>query len=186
MSRFLSRRSQDPQSLLSLDEQSSVLTPVNRHDACSVHQALSPLSAAAATAVERTTKRPPLARLDENDTSKRRKLTKSSQSPKKTPANLTKDALNFFEEHYNIDTASFDGEVRSRVLQETGKQMGFNLKLDCYEQAACSFRDWLEYQTASRIEQPVFKDKEDIESVDALAKAFDISLANASRVQCEA
>ena len=134
-----------------------------------------------------TAKRTPLTRLDENIISKRVKRAHSPHTSIKALPKLTEEALSVFDTLYDANAASFDDEKKARVLQEAGKQMGFNLKLDCYEQAASNFQDWLKFQPALFKERSViFKDKEDVESSNKVAETFDVALAKASSVQCEA
>jgi hypothetical protein len=117
---------------------------------------------------------------------KRRKIIHTLHTSIVAPQRLTEETLLRLDEQYSYEDASFDGDVKTRALQEAGRQMGFHLKLDCYEQAASSLVDWLDaYATLSK-ERPVFKDKEDVRAVEAIAKVFGVGIANASNVQCEA
>jgi len=144
---------------------------------------MSPPAAMSPAAAKRT----PLTRLDENIISKRVKRAHSPHTSIKAPPKLTEETLSVFDTLYHANATSFDGEKKARALQEAGKQMGFDLKLDCYEQATSSFQDWLRSQPAPFMERfIIFKDKEDIEALNRIAESFDVALAKASDIHCEA
>ena len=73
------------------------------------------------------------------------------------------------DDSYDDNTASFNNEVKTRAIQEAGKQLGFDLKLDRYEQAATSFKDWVESQDTLFPERHIFRDSRDIEDVNSIA-----------------
>ncbi|KAH8704654.1 hypothetical protein GQ44DRAFT_831329 [Phaeosphaeriaceae sp. PMI808] len=123
------------------------------------------------TIAPRTTKRARTNLPDKILTPKRQ--TKMLHTYPRRPLKLTKSSLTLYNAQYDESTASFDQEVRSRATQEAGKQMGFNLKLDCYKQPGAGFTDWIESQHELFQERPIFKDSQDFISVDLIAKAFD-------------
>ena len=71
-------------------------------------------------------------------------------------------------------------------MQEAGKQMGFDMKLDCYEQATTNLMDWFESQNTLFRERPIFKDPQDVASIDIIARSFGIALAKGHQQECEA
>jgi hypothetical protein len=92
------------------------------------------------------------------------------------PLRPTEDNLLVLEGQCDIGTASFCNEMHSRRIQEAGKSMGFNLKLDCYELAPVSINDWCESQITLPEDRPIFKDTQDIDDMAAIAKAFETAL----------
>jgi hypothetical protein len=117
-----------------------------------------------------------LPQLDENLSLKCGKQPKKSATPATIPLKPTQDNLLVLKEQSDIGTASFLSEVRSRNLQEAGKSMGFNLKLDCYEPIPVSIEDWCESQNTLLEDRPILKDPQDLAEMATIAKAFETAL----------
>jgi hypothetical protein len=105
-----------------------------------------------------------------------RRQPRKSAIPVTIPIAPTQDILIALEEKFDIGNALFDGEVRSRTLQEAGKSMGFDLKLDCYDPAPVSIEDWCESQDTLLQERPILKDPQDLVEMGAIAEDFETAL----------
>lgn len=117
------------------------------------------------------------------------KRQKSSHCPldiAKSPSTLTRRALHQLSEMQDEGAALFDAEIRTRAIQEAGQQLGFNLKLDCYEQAASTFAEWLQSRHTLFAERPIFKEKDDTRAVLTIAQASSVRESMASDRLCEA
>jgi hypothetical protein len=99
------------------------------------------------------------------------------------PLKPTHENLLVLEERLDIGTASFCSEVRSRNLQEAGKSMGFNLKLDCYDSMPVSIEDWCESQNTLLEDRSILKDPQDLAEMAAIAKAFETALVQGAHEQ---
>jgi hypothetical protein len=98
--------------------------------------------------------------------------------PGPTSLKLTKDNILYSEEQYDYAAATFYAKIRSRNLQSAGKSMGFNLKLDCYEQATIEINDWCDSQDTLFEVRPIFKDSQDLVEVATIAKEFEVALGH--------
>jgi hypothetical protein len=125
--------------------------------------------------------------LDSEDASlKRRKYTHSRTSPKRIPPRLTKNNLIETAKRYSKIATLFDEDAKSRVRQDAGRQMGFHLRLECYEQAATNIIDWIESTDTLFKERPIFKDSGDISAMGKIAKSFEAAFAPTHKIQCQA
>jgi hypothetical protein len=98
---------------------------------------------------------------------------------------LTEAALANYNERSNDLDASFDADVRERAVQEAGRKMGFDLKLDCYEMDKQEFREWYDTQKTIFRERPIFKDRQDIVEMGKIAVKFGAALASAMKAEHE-
>jgi hypothetical protein len=73
----------------------------------------------------------------------------------------------------DVTSAMFDGDTRSRALQEAGKQLGFHLRLECYEQSTAIIGDWAQSLEFLFGERPIFKDHDDIVAMRKIAESFE-------------
>jgi hypothetical protein len=118
--------------------------------------------------------------------SQRHKTSHSPLDNAMSPSTLTRRALHQLSEIQDDDAAVFDAEIRTRAIQEAGQQLGFTLKLDCYEQAASTFAEWLQSRHILFAERPIFKEKDDIRAVLTIAQALSVRESMASNRPCEA
>jgi hypothetical protein len=98
---------------------------------------------------------------------------------------LTEAALANYNEQYNDLDVLFDTDVRERAVQEAGRKMGFNLKLDCYEADKQEFMEWYETQKTLFRERPIFKYRQDLAEMGEIAMTFGAALENAMKVERE-
>lgn len=83
--------------------------------------------------------------------------------------------------HYNDLDASFDLAVRSRAIQEAGRQMGFNMRLECYEGEEQTLKAWVDSQIENNIslkEKILFKDSQDLRSMAYIAESFQAAISD--------
>jgi hypothetical protein len=99
---------------------------------------------------------------------------------------LTWRALHQLGEMQDDGAAVFDAEIRTRAIQEAGEQLGFTLKLDCYEQAKSTLAEWLQSRHILFAERPIFKERDDIRAVLTIAQALSVRESMASNRTCEA
>jgi hypothetical protein len=95
-----------------------------------------------------------------------------SAGPTTTPHRITKTNLVRLSKARNVKNALFDDDERSRALQEAGKLLGFNLRLECYEQTTTRIEDWAQSLEFLLSERSIFKDYEDIVAMSRVAESF--------------
>ncbi|KAF2027985.1 hypothetical protein EK21DRAFT_114333 [Setomelanomma holmii] len=100
----------------------------------------------------------------------------------RTSIKLTQTTLAEHNEQYDDLAASFDAEMNSRVVQNAGKGMGFDMKLDCYDQAAVGLMDWLDSRNTELRAHLLFKNPGDIAAMIQAASSFETALADATTV----
>jgi hypothetical protein len=83
--------------------------------------------------------------------------------------------LSKVDRDHDADADSYESEKRSRALQLAGEQLGFNLRLECYEPSTTDIRDWCEAQYTLFEDRPIFKDVQDIAAMDMIAQCFEVA-----------
>jgi hypothetical protein len=101
-----------------------------------------------------------------------------TQAPTTRLLQLTEAALANYNEQYGELDVSFDTDVRERAVQEAGRKMGFNIKLDCYEADKPELVEWYAMQKTLFREPPIFKDRQDLVEMGEIAVNFGAALAN--------
>lgn len=105
------------------------------------------------------------------------KHTENTQSvATKQETGLTEMSLAQNQMLYDDASAQFAQEIRMRSLQEAGIQLGFNMKLGCYEKDPSQLTAWLHNTGILHKDRAVLKDASDKKLMNIILRSVDVAL----------